>query len=106
MPTEQLQQRIALLPVPGTDSTLESTGARVRVAVDTPGDTRARWQFALKEFPGEVLYDVAHSSARPSSLALPVLKGVTSTTPLPACPSLRGQQCRDHVPFTNMPAAP
>ncbi|MGH8086249.1 MAG: iron-sulfur cluster carrier protein ApbC [Lysobacter sp.] len=34
MPTEQLQQRIALLPVPGTDSTLESTGARVRVAVD------------------------------------------------------------------------
>src|SRR3546814_337706 len=34
MPTEQLQQRIALLFVPGTDATLESTGARVRVAVD------------------------------------------------------------------------
>jgi hypothetical protein len=81
-------------------------GSRVRVAVDTPGDSRARWQFALKEFPGDVRYDVAHSSAYPSSVVLPVLKGVASGTPLPPCPSLRGQQCRDHVAYTNTPAAP
>jgi len=80
--------------------------SRVRVAVDTPGDSRVRWQFALKELPGDVRHDVGHSSALPSSVALPVLKGVTSTTPLPPCPSLRGQQCRDHVPFMNTPSAP
>ena len=34
MATDQLQQKIVLLRVPGTESTLESTGARVRVAVD------------------------------------------------------------------------
>lgn len=81
-------------------------GSSVRIAVDTPGDSRARWQFALKEYPGEVRYDIAHSSAYPSSVALPVLKGEVSTTPMPACPSLRGQPCRDHVPFANTPSAP
>lgn len=80
--------------------------SRVRVAVDTPGDSRVRWRFALKEFPGDVRYDVAHSSSYPSSVVLPVIKGAAATTPLPACPSLRGQQCRDHVPYTNTPVAP
>lgn len=81
-------------------------GSRIRVAVDTPGDSRARWQFGLKTFPGTVRYDVAHSAMYPSSVALPVLEGEVVSTPLPACPSLRGQQCRDHVPYTNTPAAP
>jgi predicted acyl esterase len=80
--------------------------SRIRVAVDTPGDSRARWQFALKEFPGDVRYDVAHSSARPSSVALPVIKDAVSGAPLPPCPSLRGQPCRDHAVYTNTPAAP
>jgi hypothetical protein len=82
------------------------TDSRIRIAVDTPGDSRARWQFALKEHPGEVRYDIAHSSAYPSSVVLPVIKGATAPSPLPACPSLRGQPCRDHVPFVNTPSAP
>jgi hypothetical protein len=81
-------------------------GSRVRVAVDTPGDSRVRWRFALKAFPGEVRYDIAHAAARPSSVVLPVLKGILAPTPLPPCPSLRGQPCRDHVPYANTPAAP
>lgn len=81
-------------------------GSRIRVTVDTPGDTTVSWQFALKEFPGTVHYDVAHSSMYPSSVALPVLPGVTAPTPLPACPSLRQQPCRPFVDYTNTPATP
>lgn len=80
--------------------------SRIRVAVDTPGDSRVRWQFALKTFPGEVRYDVGHSTMYASSVVLPVLTGVSATTPLPPCPSLRGQQCRDHVAFMNTPSDP
>src|SRR5262249_3851441 len=81
-------------------------GSRVRVTVDTPGDSRASWQFALKPFPSKVVYDVGHTSARPSSIALPVLPGVAPTTPLPACPSLRAQQCRAYMPYMNTPSVP
>ena len=81
-------------------------GSRIRVTVDTPGDSRAAWQFALKPFPGKVLYDVGQSSAYPSSVVLPVLPGVAATTPLPPCPSLRGQQCRTHAPYVNTPSVP
>ena len=81
-------------------------GSRLRITVDTPGDSRASWQFALKTFPGTVTYDVGHSSMYPSSVALPVIQGMKATTPLPACPSLRAQQCRAYVPYVNVPAAP
>ena len=79
-------------------------GSRIRVSVDTPGDSRAAWQFALKTFPGVVHYDIAHAATRPSSVVLPVLPGIPVTTPLPACPSLRAQQCRTHVPYVNVKA--
>jgi len=81
-------------------------GSRIRVTVDTPGDSRASWQFALKPFPGAVTYDVAHSAMYPSSVALPVIQGAAITTPLPACPSLRAQQCRAYAPYTNVAASP
>jgi len=71
-----------------------------------PGDSRASWMFALKKFPGAVSYDVAHSAAHPSSVALPVLAGVKATPPLPPRPSLRGQQCRAYAANTNTPAPP
>jgi hypothetical protein len=35
-----------------------------------------------------------------------VLDGVVSSTPEPACPSLRAQQCRKYAPYTNVPSAP
>ncbi|MBS2030196.1 MAG: CocE/NonD family hydrolase [Deltaproteobacteria bacterium] len=81
-------------------------GSKIRVLVDTPGDSRAAWTFALKSFPGSVSYDIGASAAYPSSIALPVLTGVSATTPLPPCPSLRGKQCRDYQPYTNTPSAP
>ncbi len=81
-------------------------GSRIRVTVDTPGDSRAEWRFDLKTFEDEVGYDVGTSATHPSSVVLPVLEGVTAETPLPACPSLRGQPCRAYAAHENTPAAP
>ncbi|MBI5479896.1 MAG: CocE/NonD family hydrolase [Deltaproteobacteria bacterium] len=80
-------------------------GSRIRLAVDTPGDSRAEWLFALKTFPETVTHTVGHDATHPSSVVLPHLEGVTAPTALPPCPSLRGQQCRDYVAFTNTPAS-
>ncbi len=79
-------------------------GSRIRLAVDTPGDSRADWRFRLETFPVAAVHQVAHSAAYPSSVALPLLEGVTAPTPLPACPSLRGQPCRAYTPVPNTPA--
>jgi predicted acyl esterase len=78
-------------------------GSRIRIAVDTPGDSRADWRFDLLKFPGTVTYDIAHASAYPSSVVLPVLSGKTINAALPPCPSVRGEQCR---PFTEHPNTP
>ncbi|MSP91842.1 MAG: CocE/NonD family hydrolase [Myxococcales bacterium] len=81
-------------------------GSRIRIAVDTPGDSRVDWRFDLLPFPHPVAYDIAHTAAYPSSVALPVLAGVEvpAGKPLPPCPSLRGQQCRPYVALDNVPA--
>ena len=83
-------------------------GSRIRIAIDTPGDSRADWRFSLLPFPHPVTYDVAHTVAYPSSVALPVLTGVTipqDAQPLPACPSLRGQPCRANTSVPNVKAS-
>jgi predicted acyl esterase len=76
-------------------------GSRVRVSIDTPGGSRAEWFFALKQFPSAVTYEIGHDAAHPTSIALPVVAGVTAPSPLPPCPSLRGQQCRAYAPYVN-----
>lgn len=77
-------------------------GSRIRVLVDTPGDSRAEWRFELKTFSEDATYDVGASATQPSSILLPVIGGQSATTPLPACPSLRGQQCRAYMPYSNV----
>jgi uncharacterized protein len=79
-------------------------GSRIRVSVDTPGNSRAVWTFKLLTFPNQAVDTIAHEALYPSSVVLPVIPDVAVTTPLPPCPSLRGQPCRDYVPFTNTPA--
>ncbi|MEO8548582.1 MAG: CocE/NonD family hydrolase [Kofleriaceae bacterium] len=79
-------------------------GSRIRISIDTPGDTRALWQFDLLKFAGGASYDIGVDATHPSSVELPVLAGLAVPTPLPPCPALRGQQCRTHVPYTNTPA--
>ncbi len=83
-------------------------GSRIRIAIDTPGDSRADWRFELLPFSHAVSYDIAHSAAWPSSIALPVLAGVSipASKSLPPCPSLRGQQCRPYSVTPNTVAKP
>lgn len=78
-------------------------GSRIRVAIDTPGDSRVDWRFDLQKFSHPVAYDIAHSATYASSVALPLLTGaqVPSGAVLPPCPSLRGQPCRPFVPTVN-----
>jgi len=77
--------------------------SRLRITVDTPGDSRADWRFALATVPEGTVIDVGHDAAHPSSVALPLLEGVTVPTALPGC-VLRGQQCRDTPAIVNAPA--
>jgi predicted acyl esterase len=113
-PTYQEKDHAALVPGQWTQARVGvpafahvfRAGSKIRVSVDTPGDSRAAWTFKLKTFPGTVAYDIGHDAAHSSSIALPVIAGATVATPLPACPSLRGQQCRAYQPYTNVPASP
>ncbi len=76
-------------------------GSRIRVAVDTPGDSRADWTFILLEYDSPPTHSVAHQEAYASSMALPVVPGVKIPTELPECSALRGQPCRDYQKFAN-----
>ncbi|MCO4762025.1 MAG: CocE/NonD family hydrolase [Myxococcales bacterium] len=83
-------------------------GSKIRIAIDTPGDSRADWRFSLVEFKSPVHYEIGHDAAHPSSVALPVLDGVglPDGVTLAACPSLRGQPCRKFVQHDNVIATP
>ena len=89
-------------------------GSRIRVSVDTPGDSCVRWKFRLSEYDTDPVHSISHNADHPSSVVLPVIDGVELPemvpeskieTPLglPPCPSLRGQPCRTYVPFVNIP---
>jgi predicted acyl esterase len=76
-------------------------GSRIRVTVSAPGGDQPIWAFAEAQPSGTPWVAVSHSRERPSRLVLPVVPGVEAPTELPPCPSLRGQPCRDYVPFAN-----
>ena len=79
------------------------SGSRIRLTVDTPGDSMARWRFELLEYDAPPTHSVAHDGAHPSSVALSLIPGVDVPTELPPCESLRGQPCRPYVPLVNRP---
>ncbi len=72
-------------------------GSRIRVTVQAPGGNRPQWAFRALPAKGNVTNTIARTAARPSRIVLPIVEGATITTPLPPCPALRGQPCRDSV---------
>jgi predicted acyl esterase len=74
-------------------------GSRLRVSVSTPGGNQGRWRYDV--LPTHATVAVSHSAAHPSSVLLPVIPDVEVPTPLPPCPSLRSQPCREYVPQLN-----
>jgi hypothetical protein len=75
-------------------------GSQIRVTVSAVGGDQPIWAFD-QAVPGDTAkIAVAHSRRMPSALILPVVEG-GAPTGLPPCPGLRGQPCRDYVPFEN-----
>jgi predicted acyl esterase len=76
-------------------------GSRIRIQIDTPGDSRELWQFLLLEYEGPVTHTIAHSAVYPSSVALPLIPMSPVESSPPPCPALRGQPCRLFEEYTN-----
>jgi len=78
-------------------------GSRLRVIVSAPGGDQPTWAFAetSTDPPGAPWVAVAHGRKNPSRLVLPVVPKLGAPTPLPGCPALRGEPCRDYEPLAN-----
>ncbi|MHB1570167.1 MAG: CocE/NonD family hydrolase, partial [Solirubrobacteraceae bacterium] len=74
-------------------------GSRIRVTISAPGGDQPVWAFAHTSPSGSAAVWIAASRRYPSRLVLPVVPGVTVPTPLPPCPGLRGEPCRQYVPY-------
>jgi hypothetical protein len=77
-------------------------GSRIRVTISAPNGTQPIWAFAQTQPEvGTASESIAFSSSMPSSLTLPIVKGVSVPTALPACPSLRNEPCRTYEAYVN-----
>ncbi len=77
-------------------------GSRVRVTIAAPNGTQPIWSFAQTQPAGATASEsIAFSPSMPSSLTLPIVPGVSVSTGLPACPSLRNEPCRSYQAFAN-----
>lgn len=101
-PGEFVLARVELFPF----AHVFRAGSRIRIAVDSPGNSRPRWRFEVLEFDGEVTNTIARSPEHPSRVVLPWIPGIEVPATLPPCPSLRLQYCRPYAPVTNTPAKP
>lgn len=97
VPGEFVEARVEIFPF----AHVFRAGSRIRLQIDTPGDSRERWLFKLIEYAGPVTHRIGHSSTYPSSVALPLVPLVDVPTALPPCPALRGQPCRPFESYTN-----
>jgi len=98
LPTGEWEMvRVELMPFAHTFR----AGSRIRISIDTPGDSRAAWRFILLEHDDNPTHSIAHHAAHPSRVVLPVVPSATVPTPMPPCTSLRGQPCRAYEPITN-----
>ncbi|MFZ4585753.1 MAG: CocE/NonD family hydrolase [Acidimicrobiia bacterium] len=72
-------------------------GSRIRISVEAPGGDRPRWTFDSIDATAKPTNTISRGGANASRIVLPIVDSVTVSSPLPACPSLRGQPCRDYV---------
>jgi predicted acyl esterase len=79
-------------------------GSKIRVRISAPNGDQPVWSFSETVPAGQADVAIGYGGEMPSRLALPVVPGVSTSTGLPPCPGLRGEPCRDYVPFTNQTA--
>lgn len=80
-------------------------GSRIRVTIAGPNGSQPVWSFEKPVPAGTANVAIAYSPSQPSSLVLPVIPGMTAPTPLPPCPGLRNQPCREYVAIVNQPGS-
>ena len=73
-------------------------GSRIRITITAPGGDQPVWSFANTVPSGKAKVTLAFSRRRPSRLVLPFIPRLGAPSPLPPCPALRGQPCRDFAP--------
>jgi predicted acyl esterase len=73
-------------------------GSRIRVTVSSPNGDQPVWGFDETVPQGTAQVRIASNRKNPSRLILPLIRGITAPTPLPACPALRGEPCRTFSP--------
>ena len=71
-------------------------GSRIRVTVSAPVGDQPIWGFDEAVPTHDAKVTVAFSHKHPSRLILPLVPGVSAPTPLPPCPGLRGEPCRNY----------
>ena len=76
-------------------------GSRIRVRVSAPNGDQPIWSFSETEPAGTAEVEIGYGDGMPSRLVLPLVPGVDVPDQLPPCPGLRGEPCRDYVPFEN-----
>jgi hypothetical protein len=76
-------------------------GSRIRLMIAAPNGTQPVWSFNQTEPKGKGTVSIAFSKSMPSSLILPVVPGVSVSSGLPPCPSLRNEPCRHYVALKN-----
>ena len=76
-------------------------GSRIRVRISAPNGDQPIWSFSETEPAGTAEVEIGYGDGMPSRLVLPQVPGVTVPAQLPPCPGLRGEPCRDYVPFEN-----
>ncbi len=79
-------------------------GSRIRVTISAVGGDQPIWAFARARPRDPAAVAVSYGRPVRSQLTLPVVPGVEVPDELPPCPGLRGEPCRDYVPFENRPA--
>ena len=99
-PGEYVEARVEIFPF----AHIFRAGSRIRLQIDTPGDSRELWKFMLLEYDEAVTHTVGHSILYSSSVALPLIPLAEVASAPPPCPALRGQPCRPFEEYTNIPA--
>ena len=75
---------------------LYRAGSRIRVTVSSPAGDQPVWAFAETVPTHNANVTVAFSHKHQSRLVLPLVPGISAPTPLPPCPGLRGEPCRNY----------
>ena len=76
-------------------------GTRLRIVVSAPGGDRPFWVFDTPATHNAVVDTVSLGGANGSSFVVNEVSGVTPTSSLPACGSLRGEPCRAYSLLSN-----